>query len=399
MKSPACCCSPVEVLLWGDGAKKRRTAGPAAAPRPTLPRVAARAGRRPLGVALITVLLIVFLASITATSLATLQQMAIRRGTVLQHQQQARLYALGAEQWARVILGRDRQQSDIDHRGEDWANLPPALPIEGGTLAARISDLQGCFNLNNLWQPAATGSSSSPAPNPDPDRSPDDAGSPDPDATPEPSGAPADAKDPSSPQAGFDRTQIQIQTLQRLLVSLDLEPALAQAIADWIDPDSDPRFPDGAEDSDYLGLDPPYLAANRPMISVSELRLVKGVDREAYAKLAPLVCVLPSGTPLNVNTAPAPVLAALNDGIDPADMERRLENPPGEGYQNVDEFLSAVDLTLAAELKALLLSTSSDYFRLRAEARVGDGRAVLYSILYRREDGVRVLQRSFDHED
>ena len=93
------------------------------------------------GVALITVLLIVFLASVTATSLATLQQLAIRRSAVLQHQQQARLYTLGLEQWAMVILARDRQDNETDHRGEEWAKLPMMLPVEGGELSGRLSDL------------------------------------------------------------------------------------------------------------------------------------------------------------------------------------------------------------------------------------------------------------------
>ncbi|TVR63934.1 MAG: general secretion pathway protein GspK [Candidatus Competibacteraceae bacterium] len=360
MKSPGCCCCPVE-------ARPRSSAG----------------------VALITVLLVVFLSTVTAASLATLQQIAIRRSTVLQHQQQAHLYALGAEQWAKLILERDLEESETDHPGEEWANLPPARPFEGGTLVARITDLQGCFNLNNLWRPAAAGPAATPDPNPDADA---DAEAESPaESVPNP-----DADASAVQEAGRD--QMQIQHLQRLLISLDLDPALAQAIADWIDPDSDPQFPDGAEDSYYLVQDPPYLAANRPMSSRSELRLVKGVDRDAYAKLAPVVCALPPGTPLNVNTAPAPVLAALGEGLDPVAVERLLENRPDEGYQSVDEFLSAVQLTLTAP-EIARLSVSSQYFRLSAEVRVGDGRAVLYSILHRQEGGIRVLYRSFSHED
>jgi general secretion pathway protein K len=148
--------------------------------------------------------------------------------------------------------------------------------------------------------------------------------------------------------------------------------------------------------------DPPYLAANRPMSSRSELRSVKGVDRDAYANLAPVVCALPHGTPLNVNTAPAPVLAALGEGLDPVAVERLLENRPDEGYETVDEFLNAVQPTLTPPEKERLkerLSTDSHYFQLRAEVRVGDGRAVLYSILHRQEGGIRVLYRSFSHED
>ena len=373
MKSPACCPCPVS---------------------PT---------QLQAGVALITVLLIVFLASITAVSLAALQQLAIRRSTVLLHQQQARLYTLGAEQWAMIILARDRQKNETDHPGEEWANLPPTLPIEGGTITARLTDLQGCFNLNNVWRPAAGEQSSVPnKSDEDKDHDQDEAqDSADSEAGNESKSSPAKPKLPkpaeSSGKAGLEPTQIKV--LQRLLESLELKPALAQAIADWADPDPDPQFPDGAEDSDYTVLNPAYLAANRPFLSASELRLVKGVDREAYDKLAPLVCALPPGTPLNVNTARAPVLAVLGEeALKPADLERLLEDRPAAGYKNVDEFLNAAKLTVEAPVKALL-STASQYFLLRAEARVGDGRAMLYSMLYRDENGVRVLRRNFGNQD
>ena len=79
----------------------------------------------------------------------------------------------------------------------------------------------------------------------------------------------------------------------------------------------------------------------------------------------------------SVNTALAPVLAALGDGLTPADVERLLQSRPTAGYKNVDEFLNAAKLTVEAPVKAGL-STASQYFLLRAEARVGDGRAVLY---------------------
>jgi general secretion pathway protein K len=348
---------------------------------------------------LITVLLIVFLASLTATSLATLQQIAIRRSTVLQHQQQARLYTLGVEQWAELILIRDGQENQIDYPDEEWANLPPTLPVEGGTLSATIRDLQGCFNLNNLWRPASVGSLTNPGDDQEVSVENDEEseGNPD-DLSSDRLNAP-NPKDPNelqSGKAGLDKTQL--QTLQRLLTLLELKPGLAQAMADWIDPDLDPLFPDGAEDSDYTILNPPYLARNQPLMSVSELRLVKGVDREAYNKLAPLVCALPPGTALNVNTAPAAVLAALSEGLEPDDMERLLEDRPAEGYKNVDEFLNAAKITLNAELKALL-GVSSQYFLLRADAQVGDGHSILYSVIFRDDQGARILRRSFGYQD
>jgi general secretion pathway protein K len=358
-------------------------------------------------VALITVLLIVFLASMTAVSLATLQQIAIRRSTVLQHQQQARLFTLGAEQWAMLILARDRKANQIDHPGEAWANPSITLPIAGGALSARIRDLQGCFNLNNLWQapPTPLPGSAQPPPTPEPpntqknaaDKQKNKHGSGSSTTTPAPGDPPSDNNDPSaSTTAQLDQAQFQV--LQRLLISLELKPDLAQAIVDWIDPDQEPLFPEGAEDSEYSIRNPSYLAANRRMYSVSELRLVRGIDQDSYSKLAPLVCTLDRSSRLNVNTASARVLAALSENADVKELERLLENRHEEGYKTVDDFLNAAKLTVDAALKEQL-SVDSQHFLLQVEAQVGDGRAMLYSTLYRDENGVRVLQRSFGQQD
>ena len=403
MKLPACCRCRAE---W----RRRRFEPPRrCAPPLLIPGGESSAIRlvgrlspcRQTGVALITVLLIVFLASIAAVSLAAMQQLAIRRSGALLHQQQARLYTLGLEQAAMLILTRDRANSKTDHPGEEWATLPLTLPVEGGVLTGRIRDMQGCFNLNNLWQPGSD-DANAPAPNKKPDSAPAEGEEPDEQNSDTPPKAPAKPKSPTDPgkpktgKAGLNEPQLKL--LQRLLTGLEVKPELAQAIADWIDPDPDPLFPDGAEDGHYLVLNPSYLAANRPFFTVSELRLVKGVDRETYAKLAPLVCALPPGTPLNVNTAPVAALAGLTEDADPEELARLLEQRPDQGYEKVDEFLNAAKLTVDAPTKALL-GVESQYFSLRAEARVGDGRAMLYSTLYRDENGVRVLRRSFGNQD
>ena len=48
------------------------------------------------GVALLTVLLVLALASVTAVELAELQQFSVRRSELLLHRQQAKHYLLGA---------------------------------------------------------------------------------------------------------------------------------------------------------------------------------------------------------------------------------------------------------------------------------------------------------------
>ncbi len=153
--------------------------------------------------------------------------------------------------------------------------------------------------------------------------------------------------------------------LQRLLELLDLDPAIADAIADWIDPDKEKRD-NGAEDGDYEGLDPPYVAANQPLTSITELRLIKGIDAAVYNKLAPYVCVLPSGTALNVNTAAPVVLAALNENLNIEQFKKSAEEAK-ESYKDINEFIEANKL--AGRTGPMLnLAVNTQYFLIQVEA-------------------------------
>jgi type II secretory pathway component PulK len=86
------------------------------------------------------------------------------------------------------------------------------------------------------------------------------------------------------------------------------EPIVA-AVADWID-ENDEMLTGGAESGYYASQSPPYRCANGRMRNISELRMVKGVDRALYARLAPYVTVYGTGH-VNMNCAPEPVIAAL----------------------------------------------------------------------------------------
>lgn len=102
---------------------------------------------------------------------------------------------------------------------------------------------------------------------------------------------------------------LQGDTLPRLLNVLGLDPRLADAIADWTDPDHTPR-PGGAERDHYLALPTPYLPADGPLGSVGELALVRGVERVALARLRPFVTTAGEAA-VNPNTAPREVLTAV----------------------------------------------------------------------------------------
>lgn len=290
------------------------------------------------GVALITAMLVTAIVVVIAVSMATRQQLDIRRSANVLEGDQAYLFALGVESWALGILAQDGRENRSDNLGETWATVLPPLDVEGGKVAGRIEDMQGRFNLYNLVG--------------------------------------ADGK-PSAPD---------IARFQRLLRALQLDPVLAQTIVDWIDPDSEKVSLDGAEDNDYLLRTPPYRAANAPLSSVSELRLVKGFTAESVARLAPFVCALPVRTDININTAKAEVLMTLGDNISKADADGMVQDRGLKGYPDIQKFLDS-PMVKSRDIKQEGFAVASSYFLVDAAAQYGRGQARLFSLVSRTTDG------------
>jgi len=309
------------------------------------------------GAALITAILITAIATIAAVSMASRQHLDIRRTTNVIESSQAYLFALGAEEWGKQMLVRDRQNNQVDHLEEDWATMLPPIDVEGGRIAGQIEDLQGRFNLNNLVI----------------------------DSPPNPQGG---------QQAAEQVSQLDMDRLQRLLRALGLNEDLRFAILDWIDEDANVSIPGGAEDFSYLGLEPPYRTPNAMMVSTSELLLINGVSREIYDMLWPHVTVLPEYTEINVNTASAEVLMAVVDGLNSADAEQLIEGRGTDGYATVGVFVGHA--VVAGRLSGNDgLSVETKYFIINAESEFGRGRTSLYSLVVRDDNGkVEVAMRA-----
>lgn len=301
------------------------------------------------GAALITALLIVFMASLVATQLASRAVFDNARSSALLERDQAWQFALAGEAWASEVLNEMRRDGGdpVDHLNQLWAqpiHLPPfeELPVQ---LTIQMEDLEGRFNLNNLVN--ADGSAN----------------------------------------------ELEVVRFRRLLGYNGLDENLVLAVKDWIDADIEPRFPDGAEDDYYSRLDPPYRTGNRPMISATELRLVRGFDDETYRLLAPWITALPRGTSINVNTAPAPVLRVLAEGLSEADAERLAENRPDEGFDSVNDFAQH-PLLAGREVLEEGLAVTSNHFLVRSQVGLGRSRLRTESIVYRSDAGTsRVLLR------
>ncbi|MBU1191462.1 MAG: type II secretion system minor pseudopilin GspK [Gammaproteobacteria bacterium] len=297
------------------------------------------------GVALITALLVVALATVAAVAMASRQQLDVRRTANLLDGDQAYAYAEAVEGWGRMILDRDAKDNQIDKLDDTWAQQLPPIAVPGGQIGGYIIDLQGRFNINNLLTPE--GQISAP----------------------------------------------DLEYFQRLLRALELNEGLALAIVDWLDNDFDTRFPDGAEDDYYLSTEVPYRAANRPMQSISELRLVKGIDAKIWKTLAPYVCALPVRTVLNINTAQAPLLQALVEEFSTTSAEQMVEARGETGYDTLEDFLQQ-DAFAGREIATDRLAVASQYFLIRSEITLGTARAQVFSIVQRNSNGSVILART-----
>ena len=281
---------------------------------------------------------------------------------------QSDAYLRGAEELAALALALDHDADATadqprDTLDEVWAQQAQPYPLdEGGWLVGGLQDLQGRFNLNALGAPPRAGG-----------------------------------------EASYDAAQ---QTFIRLLQALPGEApdrytaiAITEAIADWIDADSEPR-PSGAEASFYVSRTPSYRPADQPMARVSELRAVANVTPELYARLRPLVTVWPrEGGQINIHTAPLTVLRALNvDGslepLSESDGEALLTHRRGLGFAGVEDFLAQPAFAGASMAEvSQLIGESSSYFLLTARVTIADREARRYSVLRRQAREVTVLER------
>jgi len=301
---------------------------------------------RQRGVAIITALLIVAIATTVSVTISTRLQLDVRRTGNMIAGDQAYLYTLAAESWSQRILKEDRKDNEIDHLEENWAIELPPLPVEGGYIKGKLNDLQSCFNLNTVL----------------------DGG--------------ADNK--------LARTR-----LDRLLNNLGIAKGGTQAIIDWLDDDLQTTIPDGAEDVYYMNLERPYRTANAPMQSISELRLIKGFENsDVYDTLLPHVCAFGVNTPININTAAAEVLRSLADELSDADVEKIIEQRNESAFVDINAFTGFNDLkTKIADTQGL--SVDTEYFMLQTESTIGQVRVITYSIIHRSNDGnTTIIARS-----
>jgi general secretion pathway protein K len=120
--------------------------------------------------------------------------------------------------------------------------------------------------------------------------------------------------------------------------------------------------------------------------SVDDLRSVEGVNEAVIGKLAPYLTVIPATTWLNGNTATAPVLAAYVPGLSLERAQALInERDAGRWFINRGDFVNRLRMP-QLELTSVKVGITSDWFRLRGEARREQRRVSLDALLHRSED-------------
>jgi len=326
--------------------------------------------RRQRGIAIVPALLLATLAVSVVSGLFWRQQVQVRALENQRLSMQARWAALGALDWAQSTLQDDARSSVADHLGEPWAAELPATRLDGylganqddmetphAFLSSHIVDAQSFFNLSNLVS----------------DRQPN---------------------------------ALEMESFRRLLVSLNLDPALAQGVVSALAATQKGAARQGAAPPKQLS------DAERENMSVAEIReweaaqsaaaeapasigpidarllqlddLLQqpGFSRDVIEKLRAHAIFLPKPAPLNGNTASAPELAAVL-GKDLASAAQLI------AARKQAWFRDEADLALRSGVPAnpARASIKSHYFLLQSQVHIGRADIHLQALIERGDDG------------
>ncbi|MGB7480543.1 MAG: type II secretion system minor pseudopilin GspK [Burkholderiaceae bacterium] len=311
--------------------------------------------RRQQGVAVITALLLTTLAITIVASLFWQQQVQVRSIENQRLQLQKQWVLRGALDWARLILREDARYSRVDHLGEPWAvelaDTRLDQYVESGqaegdvadaVLSGHIVDAQSRFNLTNL---ASNG-----------------------------------VVDPE-----------QLMAFQRLLGNLQLEAGLAEATAETLvagqvrsgQSAGGAGTGTGAGAGGSAGATP---AQTIGITQVDDLLAVPGFTLEAYLKLKDFVTVLPATTKVNINTAPAEVLAAIIDTLSPSDAEAVISSRDRAYFRDeadVKQRFPAIDPARVA--------LATQYFLVNGRVRINRAALQMQALIQRNGTTTKIL--------
>ena len=304
--------------------------------------------QRQRGVAVIIALLLTTLAITIVASLFWQQQVQVRSIENQRLQLQKQWILRGALDWAGLILREDAKYSSVDTLDEPWA-VPLAETrldqyVDNGrvdadaadaTLSGSISDAQARYNLTNLC----------------------------PDGTIKPA---------------------EVSVFAQMLENAQLEPALAQATADVMAAAQKKPAANDANQGNQSGPQPMNLT------QVDDLLAVKGFTPEMLDKLRDFVIFLPRATPVNVNTAPAEVLAARIDDLSLTDATAVVTSRNTASFRHIADFTERLP-GKSLSVSNLEASVTTNYFLVNGKVRMNRAELDVQALIERNGANTKLI--------
>jgi general secretion pathway protein K len=166
-----------------------------------------------------------------------------------------------------------------------------------------------------------------------------------------------------------------LSNLQKLLEYLNINPDIADAIADWTDSDHIPRK--GLRNSEDN-------AKNAPLWSIEELKLIKGVNEEVFEKVSPFLTAHGDWgkiNDININTARLPVLISLLD-ISEELAQRIIDYRESSPFKEIIDIknVSGVNENLFLSLQGRFITVKSSMLKTISKAKVDEITRVIESV-------------------
>ncbi len=310
-----------------------------------------RLQKKQSGVALILAIMIVTLATITATALTVSNaRQTIRAGHIIKRDQAFHITMM-AENIAISVLNTDSRDNNTDDSTEDWNTpivLSDTLAGINYTIEAQLSDIEQRLNINNILS--------------------------------------FPANKALKPAPTFTSTLNNLIALLDINLTKQQQEAATESLNDWLDNDSEVSGFFGAEEYYYLGLDTPYQIGNKPLVNVADLRQIRGFDTEVFTdsdfkELRSKLHTVEKATKINVNTASRIVLESLGLNKKTADeIENQIATEP---YASVADFLTEANKQIDLDLESDDYTVQSTYFLLEATATIDKSEVKISSIIER----------------
>ncbi len=282
------------------------------------------------GAAIIVALFVTSLVAIAAIAMIERLRINLRSTELITNNLQANMLAKGSLAWAMEQLNTDWRQQKPNQLIDLTPIKSPINQVENAKISGIIFDAQGRFNLNNLTNPSA--------------------------------------------QEDF----IRLITTAYPKMGVAGAREIASAVVNWISAGAI----NNTLDSYYAKATPSYHAPHRLMVSVSELRLVKGVTPELYAALSSHITALPEATPININNATIPVLMSLSPTLTLTAAKAvytKTKQAPFPTIQSFQQF----DVIKNNPVSDNKITVTSSYFLIKSSVKVNEQETVLYTLLQR----------------